>query len=39
MTLTFKSDLYYILIVNRNKQIFAFIELRQGGNKMFLKCD
>ena len=39
MTLTFKSDLYYILIVNRIKQIFAFIELCQGGHKMFLKCD
>ena len=39
MTLTFKSDLYYILIVNRIKQIFAFIELFQGGHKMFLKCD
>ena len=35
MTLTFMSDLYYILIVNRNKQVFAFIELRQGGNKIF----
>ena len=34
MTRTFKSDLYYILIVNRNKQIFTSIELPQGGSKM-----
>ena len=31
-----KSDLYYLIITKRNKQIFAFTELRCGGVKMFI---
>ena len=31
-----KSDLYYLIITKRNKQTFAFTELRCGGVKMSL---